>query len=84
MIKDMCRNFTETELKPVAAINDKNHTYPAEQVKKLGELGMMGVSVSVDYGGSGESFQKIENFTDREHRLRCMNWQHALTGKPNC
>lgn len=27
--------------------------YPAEQVKKLGELGMMGVAVSTEYGGSG-------------------------------
>lgn len=61
MIKEMCRNFTETELKPVAAINDRNHTYPAEQVRKLGELGMMGVSVSMDYGGSGEMIQAAVN-----------------------
>lgn len=54
MIKDMCRNFTETELKPTAGKNDQNHTFPREEIKKLGELGMMGVSVSTDYGGSGK------------------------------
>lgn len=53
MIKDMCRNYAETELKPTAAKNDQNHTYPREEMRKLGELGMMGVSVSPDYGGSG-------------------------------
>lgn len=53
MIKDMCRNYAETELKPSASKNDQNHTYPREEMKKLGELGMMGVSVSTDYGGSG-------------------------------
>ena len=54
MIKDMCRNFTETELKPTAGKNDQNHSFPREEIKKLGELGMMGVSVSTDYGGSGK------------------------------
>ena len=53
MIADMCRNFAETELKPIAAQSDRDHSYPAEAMKKLGELGMMGVSVSTDFGGSG-------------------------------
>ncbi len=53
MIAQMCRNFAETELKPIAGKLDKEHLFPAEQIKKLGELGMMGVAVSPDYGGSG-------------------------------
>jgi butyryl-CoA dehydrogenase len=53
MIQEMCRNFAATELQPIAAAIDKEHRYPAEQIKKLGELGMMGVAVSSDYGGSG-------------------------------
>ncbi len=53
MIAEMCRNFAETELKPIAAQSDRDHTYPADAMKKLGELGMMGVCVSPDYGGSG-------------------------------
>lgn len=53
MIQEMCRNFAETELKPIAGQLDREHTYPEHCVRKLGELGMMGVSVSTDYGGSG-------------------------------
>lgn len=53
MIAQTCRNFADTELKPIAHKVDKDHFFPAEQVKKLGELGMMGVTVSPDFDGSG-------------------------------
>ncbi len=53
MIAQMCRNFAETELKPIAAKIDKDHSFPAEAIRKLGELGMMGVAVSTEFGGSG-------------------------------
>lgn len=53
MIADMCKNFADTELAPVAAATDKLHQFPTEQVKKLGELGMMGMGVSPDFGGAG-------------------------------
>ncbi|XP_018903888.1 short-chain specific acyl-CoA dehydrogenase, mitochondrial isoform X2 [Bemisia tabaci] len=53
MLKKTCREFAETELKPIAAKLDKNHEYPAEQIKKMGELGLMGVNVNEEYGGSG-------------------------------
>jgi butyryl-CoA dehydrogenase len=53
MISQMCRNFAETELKPIASKIDKSHEFPAEQLKKLGELGMMGVAISSEFGGSG-------------------------------
>jgi alkylation response protein AidB-like acyl-CoA dehydrogenase len=61
MIKDMCRNFAETELKPTAGKNDQNHTFPGNEIKKLGELGMMGVSVATDYGGSGSALTCLLN-----------------------
>ncbi len=53
MIAQMCRNFAETELKPIASKIDKDHSFPADAVRKLGELGMMGVAVSTEFGGSG-------------------------------
>ncbi|RYG67816.1 hypothetical protein EON64_06595 [archaeon] len=55
-VAQTCRNFAETELKPIAAKVDKEHWFPAEQVKKLGELGMMGVTVSPDWNGSGMDY----------------------------
>lgn len=42
----MCRGFAESELKPIAAQLDKEHTFPAPQMVELGKLGMMGVTVS--------------------------------------
>eukprot|EP01035_Chromulina_nebulosa_P027574 gene27574-36283_t len=53
MISQTCRNFADTELVPIAAKVDKEHYFPSEQVQKLGELGLMGISVDTDYGGSG-------------------------------
>ena len=55
-ISNMCRKFAENELAPVAAQNDRDHRFPAEQIRKLGELGMMGVTIPSNYGGSGMDY----------------------------
>ena len=75
MIKDMCRNFAETELKPTAGKNDQNHTFPGNEIKKLGELGMMGVSVATDYGGSGStlSWRVLDTWNDLSASLRYLS-----------
>ncbi len=52
-ILKMARAFADKELKPVAATLDREHRYPAEQIKKLAELGLMGVAVPEDQGGAG-------------------------------
>jgi len=52
MIRSTCRNFADTELAPHAGKWDREHSFPAEAVKKLGELGMMGVAIPSDFGGS--------------------------------
>jgi butyryl-CoA dehydrogenase len=53
MIYQMCREFADTELAPNAGEWDKKHQYPAEAVTKLGELGLMGISVKEENGGAG-------------------------------
>ncbi|HLG19308.1 MAG TPA: acyl-CoA dehydrogenase [Bdellovibrionota bacterium] len=52
-IRKMVREFAENELRPVAAKNDRDSRFPKEQVKKLAELGLMGMVVPAEYGGSG-------------------------------
>lgn len=47
-----CREFAEREIKPIAGEIDKNARYPKELVAQMGELGLMGIEVPVDYGGS--------------------------------
>ncbi|MCD6153261.1 MAG: acyl-CoA dehydrogenase family protein [Syntrophobacterales bacterium] len=53
MVKDMVARFVDDEIKPVAAELDETHRHPQEICRKLGEMGLMGVSVSTDYGGAG-------------------------------
>jgi len=56
LVRDTCRQFAENELKPFAAEFDRNHSFPEEQVKKLGELGMMGVVYPDEYNGAGMDY----------------------------
>jgi len=53
MIRQAARDFAENELKPGVIERDEHQKFPAEQVKKLGELGFLGMMVSEKYGGSG-------------------------------
>jgi len=52
-VRDLCRDFADRELKPNARKWDETHHYPAEQVKKLAELGLMSVAVPAEWGGAG-------------------------------
>jgi alkylation response protein AidB-like acyl-CoA dehydrogenase len=53
MIKDMARKFAEEELAPTAMERDEKEEFPHEQVKKMGELGLMGMMVEDQWGGAG-------------------------------
>ncbi len=53
MVRDMARKFAEAEIKPKAAELDEKHEHPAEIVKQLGELKMLGIIVPEEYGGGG-------------------------------
>jgi alkylation response protein AidB-like acyl-CoA dehydrogenase len=53
MIQQAARGFAQTELKPGVIDRDEHQKFPAEQVKKLGELGFMGMMVDPKYNGSG-------------------------------
>lgn len=56
MIQDMARKFAEREIKPVAAELDRTHKHPADICKKMGELGLMGVTIPEEYGGAGMDY----------------------------
>ncbi|MFN2115975.1 MAG: acyl-CoA dehydrogenase family protein [Anaerolineae bacterium] len=53
MIRDMARDFAESELAGVAAEIDETGEFPYETVKKMGELGLMGLTAPAEYGGVG-------------------------------
>ncbi|WP_461449482.1 acyl-CoA dehydrogenase [Mucilaginibacter sp.] len=53
MVRQAARDFAQNELKPGVIDRDEHQKFPAEQIKKLGDLGFMGLMVSPQYGGSG-------------------------------
>lgn len=53
MIQEMVRNFAQKEVKPLAKELDEMGRFPWELVKRMGELGLMGMMVSDTYGGAG-------------------------------
>ena len=53
MIQAMAREFAENEVRPIAGELDRDARFPHETVKRMGELGLMGITVSEEWGGSG-------------------------------
>jgi alkylation response protein AidB-like acyl-CoA dehydrogenase len=53
MIRDAARDFAQNELLPGVIERDEKQEFPTEQVKKMGELGFLGMMVDPKYGGSG-------------------------------
>ncbi len=53
MIRKMMASFTENEIKPIAAETDRTCEFPRENIEKLFDLGVMGICVPQQYGGSG-------------------------------
>ena len=56
MIADMVQRFGKQNITPFVRDWDDNQTFPVDVFKKLGELGLMGVLVPTEYGGSGFSY----------------------------
>ncbi len=52
-VREMVRDFAENEIRPIAMKIDESHEFPVETVKKMGELGLMGLFVPEVYGGAG-------------------------------
>ena len=65
LIAEMVQSFAEKEIVPFMKEWDNNQTFPIEVFKKLGDLGLMGVLVPEEYGGSG--FGYAEYVTAIEH-----------------
>lgn len=53
MIRDAARDFAQTELLPGVIERDEKQEFPQELVRKMGDLGFMGIMVDPKYGGSG-------------------------------
>ena len=53
MLRDMVKDFTNNEIKPIAAKIDLEGKIPDDLIKKMAEIGLLGISFPEEYGGSG-------------------------------
>lgn len=59
MVQDMLRDFSQSQLKPTAAERDKTGQFPAEELKQLGELGALGMTIPPEWGGAGLDYVSL-------------------------
>ncbi|QXW27146.1 acyl-CoA dehydrogenase family protein [Acinetobacter johnsonii] len=59
MVQDMMRDFSQSKLKPTAAERDKTARFPAEELKELGALGALGMTVSEEWSGAGMDYVSL-------------------------
>ena len=52
-VRDMVREFALSDVKPVAAKHDADATFPWENIRKMGELGLLGIPWEEELGGAG-------------------------------
>jgi butyryl-CoA dehydrogenase len=53
MVREMTRGFAEREVKPVASRLDREAIYPSDLIKRLSDMGLMGMLVPQEFGGAG-------------------------------
>lgn len=56
LVRDMVRDFAQGEIAPRAAEVDKTEEFPAENIRQMGELGLMGLPYPEQYGGGGGDY----------------------------
>ena len=56
MVRQMVRDFAEKEIKPFYKQWDADEHFPVETMKKMGELGLLGIFIPEEYGGSGFTY----------------------------
>jgi len=55
-LRDTVRRFAESRIAPLAADTDRNNAFPMHLWRELGDLGVLGITASEDYGGAGMGY----------------------------
>lgn len=72
LLKKVAAQFAENEIEPIAAELDETHVFPAENFRKMAEIGFTGIGVPREYGGSGGgTMEKVIAVT--EFARKCMS-----------
>ncbi|HEV8144457.1 MAG TPA: acyl-CoA dehydrogenase family protein, partial [Methylomirabilota bacterium] len=83
-IRDVARQFAESELGEKIAPYDERHEFPHEIIKKLGSLGFLGVVVDPEYGGAGLDYVSyaliVEELNRGDASVGITMWGHNSLG----
>ncbi|TLY30394.1 MAG: acyl-CoA dehydrogenase [Ignavibacteria bacterium] len=69
MVQETARNFAEKEIRPVVMKFDESQEFPREIIRKLGELGFLGVIFPEEYGGAGLSYLEYVTILEEISRV---------------
>ena len=75
-VREMVRDFSQNEIAPVAAELDRTSTFPWDNIRKMGELGLLGVPWSEEMGGAG--MDQLSYYITI-HEMAKVDASHALT-----
>jgi alkylation response protein AidB-like acyl-CoA dehydrogenase len=81
-IRDMTREFVRKEVSPFAAQWDRDATVPLETLRKIGALGLFGVCIPEQWGGSGADFTSYALATEELAAMAtqaCATWSAPAT-----
>ena len=76
LIRDLVRDFARNEIAPVAGELDQRSEFPWENVKKMGELGLLGIPWPEELGGAGMDYI---SYMIVIHELAKVDASHAIT-----
>ena len=76
MIRDMVRDFARTEIAPVASALDQSGEFPWSNVRKMADLGLLGIPWDEALGGAG---MDTISYTIAIHELARVDASHAIT-----
>ena len=83
LIRKMIAAFTENEVKPIAAEIDRTHEFPAENIRKMFQLGIMGMTIPKEYGGAGAD-QVSAAIVTEELAKACASTSDIVAGHTLC
>ena len=83
LIRKMITEFTENEVKPIAAEIDRTHEFPAENIQKMFKLGIMGMTAPREYGGAGAD-QVSAAIVTEELAKACASTSDIVAGHTLC
>jgi butyryl-CoA dehydrogenase len=69
MVQAMVREFAAKEIEPIAAEIDESREFPHATIKKMAELGLLGVIIPEEYGGAGLDFTTLAIIVEEVSRV---------------